>query len=345
MTGLYARWIDRWERRLASRDTNRVVRPFEWGTEWLAQIGYPCCPADANGSSAACVTRFVEEALCESDRFYSYEPVRDYRLRDGLLTFSSPTKSPYPENDAVHARWFPATRDRGRAMVVLPQWNSDAGGHLGLARLLNRFGVSALRMTMAYHAERMPPELQRADYHVSSNIGRTIHASRQSILDVRACLDWLEQQGYSRVGILGTSLGSCMACIATAHDPRVRVGIFNHVSMYFSDVVWTGLSTQHVRRGFGETVNQDDLRRFWSVISPAPYLERFRGRDLRSLLVWAPYDTSFLPVYSREVLKRFRELEVPHEILQLPCAHYTTGRFPFNWIDGLGMCRFAARWL
>jgi len=345
MTGLYARWIDRWERRLASRDTNRVVRPFEWGAEWLARIGYPSCPADANGSSAACVTRFVEEALRDSGRFYSYEPVRDYQLRDGLLTFTSPGGSPYPENDAVHARWFPAPRDGGRAMVVLPQWNSDAGGHLGLARLLNRFGVSALRMTMAYHAERMPAELRRADYHVSSNIGRTIHASRQSILDVRACLDWLEQQGYSRVGILGTSLGSCVACIATAHDPRVRVGIFNHVSMYFSDVVWTGLSTQHVRRGFGETVNQDELRNFWSVISPAPYLERFRGRDLRSLLVWAPYDTSFLPVYSRQVLKRFRELELPHKILQLPCAHYTTGRFPFNWIDGLGMCRFAARWL
>jgi hypothetical protein len=345
MTGLYARTIDRWERRLASRDTNRVVRPFEWGTDWLARIGYPHCPADANGCSAASIARFVEDALQDSDRFYSYNPILDYQLRDGLLTFTSPGGSPYPENDTVHARWFPVPRDRGRAIVVLPQWNSDAGGHIGLARLLNRFGISALRMTMAYHAERMPAELQRADYHVSSNIGRTIHASRQSILDVRACLDWLEQQGYSRVGILGTSLGSCMACIATAHDPRVRVGIFNHVSMYFSDVVWTGLSTQHVRRGFGETVNQEDLRHFWSIISPAPYLERFRGRDLRSLLVWAPYDTSFLPVYSRKVLKRFCELELPHETLQLPCAHYTTGRFPFNWIDGLGMCRFAARWL
>ena len=83
------------------------------------------------------------------------------------------------------------------------------------------FGVSALRMTMAYHAERMPADLQRADHHVSSNIGRTIHASRQSIIDVRACLDWLNQQGYERVGILGTSLGSCVAFIAAAHDARV----------------------------------------------------------------------------------------------------------------------------
>ncbi len=345
MTGFYARWIDRWERQLASRDTNRVVRPFEWGTDWLARIGFPACPAEANGNSASCVERFAVEAIRHSDRFYSYEPVRDYRLQDGLLTFTSPGASPYPENNVVHARWFPAKGDRGRALVVLPQWNSGVDGHIGLAKLLNQFGISALRMTMAYHAERMPPELQRADYHVSSNIGRTIHASRQSILDTRACLDWLQQQGYSRVGILGTSLGSCVACITAAHDARVRVGIFNHVSMYFSDVVWTGLSTQHVRRGFGETVNQDDLRRFWSVISPAPYLERFRGRELHSLLVWAPYDTSFLPVYSRQVLETFRKLELPHRVLKLPCAHYTTGRFPFNWMDGLGMCRFAARYL
>ena len=106
-------------------------------------------------------------------------------------------------------------------------------------------------MSMAYHDRRMPPELQRADYHVSSNVGRTIHAARQSIIDARACLDWLESRGFQRIAILGTSLGSCIACIAAAHDRRIRTGVFNHVSMYFSDVVWTGLATQHVRRGFG----------------------------------------------------------------------------------------------
>ena len=123
-------------------------------------------------------------------------------------------------------------------------------GHVGLAKLLNRFGVSALRMTMAYHAERKPAETQRADYHVSSNVGRTIHAGRQSAVDVRACVDWLASKGYSQVGVLGTSLGSCVAFIAAAHDTRIRMGIFNHVSMHFADVVWTGLSTQNVSKAF-----------------------------------------------------------------------------------------------
>jgi hypothetical protein len=345
MTGIYARWMDRWERKLATRDTNRIVRPFEWGAEWLNAIGHPAIPAEINGDAPRQLSDFVTQALADSDRFYAYEPVRDYRLHENQLNFTSPVRSGDRKNDQVHALWFPAERNRGRALVVLPQWNSGPDGHVGLAKMLNRFGISALRMTMAYHAERMPDELQRADYHVSSNIGRTIHASRQSAIDVRACLDWLNQQGYSRVGILGTSLGSCVALLAAAHDERVKTGIFNHVSMYFSDVVWTGLSTQHVRKGFGETVTQDDLRRYWAPISPASYLQRMQGRDMRSLLVWARHDSSFLPVYSKQVLKTFREMQLPHEVFTLPCGHYTTGQFPFNLMDGLAMCRFAARWM
>jgi len=345
MTGLYARWMDRWERRLATRDSNRVVRPFEWGTDWLHRIEFPSCPSDANGNSAACLDRFAGEALANSDRFYSYTSPGDFQFRDGRLTFTSPVRSGYSENDTVQALWFPAERDKGRALVLLPQWNSGPDGHIGLAKLLNRFGISALRMTMAYHAERKPAGLQRADYHVSSNIGRTIHANRQSVIDTRACLDWLSGRGYRRLGILGTSLGSCVAFVAAAHDSRVQVGIFNHVSLYFSDVVWTGLATRTVRQSFGSHVSQDELRRYWSMISPASFLTRMKGRDLKSLLVWARHDSSFLPVLSRQVLRNFRELQLPHEVFTLPCGHYTTGQFPFNLMDGLAMCRFAARTL
>jgi hypothetical protein len=337
--------MDRWERDLATRDTNRRVLPFDWGTDWLHSIGFPEIPAHTNGDSAEWMERFVSGALADSDRFFAYEPVRDYRLADGQLRFTSAVKSRYPENNTVRALWLPARKDRGRALIVLPQWNSGPDGHVGLGKLLNRFGISALRMTMAYHAERKPQETERADYHCSANVGRTIHAARQSVIDVRACIDWLEQQGYQRIGVLGTSLGSCVAFIAAAHDARLRIGIFNHVSMYFSDVVWTGLSTKYVRDSFAGNVSQDQLRRYWSLISPASYLDRMDGHRMRSLLVWASHDSTFLPVYSRQVLEHFREKRLPHEVFHLPCGHYTTGQFPFNLMDGLAMCRFAARHL
>ena len=73
----------------------------------------------------------------------------------------------------------------------------------------------------------MPPELQRADYAVSSNVARTVHATRQAVIDVRSAADWLEQQGYESIGLVGTSLGSCYAFLASTHDSRLKVNVFN----------------------------------------------------------------------------------------------------------------------
>jgi hypothetical protein len=253
--------------------------------------------------------------------------------------------TPYSENNRVSAQFFPARRDLGRAVVVLPQWNADETGHASLCRLLNRFGITALRMSMAYHGRRLPAGERRADFHVSSNVGRTLHACRQSVVDARCCLDWLEARGYGRLGILGTSLGSCVAFIAAAHDERVRAGVYNHVSTYFGDVVWEGLATRCVRQGLDGRITQDQLRDCWRAISPATYAGRMRGRRTASLLVWARYDTTFPPAYSKQFMRLMFETKGLVRTFCLPCAHYTTGEFPFNILDGLVMCRFLRRHL
>jgi dienelactone hydrolase len=89
---------------------------------------------------------------------------------------------------------------------VLPQWNADPNGHVGLCRLLAMNGMSALRLSLPYHDERMPPELDRADYIVSANVARTLQVCRQAVLDARRAVGWLRQEGFDRIGILGTSL-------------------------------------------------------------------------------------------------------------------------------------------
>jgi hypothetical protein len=313
-----------------------VVRGFEWGLEWL-DLG------ESSGDPSSAVRDYARRTMADSAGFYAYRVPDDYRLAGSHLTFTSPLPTPYPANNLVHGEFFPIPGRTDRVVLVLPQWNADAQGHVGLCKLLNKFGLAALRMSMPYHDRRMPPQLQRADYHVSSNIGRTIHACRQAVIDCRASLDWLEQQGYRRLGILGTSLGSCIAFITAAHDRRIRTGVFNHVSMNFGDVVWTGISTRHIRQGLEACLTQDQLREHWALISPASYVDRLVGRNLKSLLIWARYDTTFLPVFSRQVVEGFRSRGLPHWELCLPCAHYTTGRFPFNIVDGLAMCLFLKR--
>src|SRR5690606_34716167 len=104
-------------------------------------------------------------------------------------------------------------------------------------------------------------------------------------------------------GILGSSLGSCIALLAAAHEPRIRAAVFNHISMNFGDVVWDGVSCRHIQATIHQCLTQDQLNACWKAISPAAYLDRLQGRQLESLLVWATHDTTFRPRYSQRVIE------------------------------------------
>jgi len=367
MASLYQKWMYAWETRLTTRDTNRVVRPLEWGLDWAKR--WPMvngdCPASetAQEECESYLHGLNDRLVAQSDEFFSYETPKDFRLErrkielfptgsnaadkppDGegeFLRFTSPSPTPYPENDLVNARWFPAQGKR--AVIVLPHWNANGIAYNALGPVLNRFGVSMLRLSKPYHDIRRPRETERSDYAVSPNICRTIDAARQAVVDVRSCIDWLESQGKHSVGILGTSLGSCYAFIAAAHEPRLKVNVFNHASTYFADVVWTGQSTRHVREGLeGKGLTLDRLRQLWLSVSPMAYFDKFARHPRKCLLIYAKYDLTFLPEFSRQAEEEFRRHGTDLKTVVLPCGHYTTGETPFKFMDAYHMVRFLVK--
>ena len=334
---MLARVFHRWERKLAAAAEGRTVRPFEWGLEWVPDL------AHIDGDPLATLTDWAKHTVAHSDQFYAVATAADYSLEGDKLTFSSAVRTPHPENNIVVARYFPdaSAKGRRRAVLVLPQWNADADGHVGLCQLMNRFGLSALRLSLPYHDARMPPDLRRADYIVSPNLGRTIAVCRQAVLDARQAIAWLQQQGYESIGILGTSLGSCLSMLTAAHEPLIKAAALNHISPYFADVTWEGISTAHVRESLEDNISLEALREVWMPISPFPFLERVRDR--RTLLVYALYDLTFPLSLSRMLVTEFKMRNVPHETVVLPCGHYSTGLTPFKWMDGLALCRFLNR--
>lgn len=336
LTPVIARAFHQWERRLAAAAENRTVRPFEWGLDWIPEL----VPDGRDPSEQ--FLELAEDATRRSADFYEV-PEAACKLEGERLTFESAVVTPHPENNTVSARYFPddSPRGRRRAVLVLPQWNADADGHLALCRLMNRFGLSALRLSLPYHDSRMPPELRRADYIVSANIGRTLMVCRQAVMDARQAIHWLAQRGYESIGILGTSLGSCLSMLTAAHEPLVRAAALNHISPYFADVVWSGLSTAHVRESLEGNVDLATLRRLWLPISPYPFIDRMRAK--RSLLVYALYDLTFPIELSRALVHEFRARGVPHQTAVLPCGHYSSGVTPFKYLDGLMLCRFLNR--
>ena len=296
---LYAKWMYAWETALTTRDSNRVERPLEWGFDHLADFGGDEMAAQVERGEITGLQAMIalnERIVADPHAFFDYATPTDFRIemrhpelyptnvrpetleaerewqrmaevgelrKEPFLRFTSAVKTPYPENDAVNARWYPekqtidhrGVEDRERqkpkqAMIVMPQWNADAFSHNVLCEMFNKFGIAALRLSKPYHDVRRPAELERSDYAVSANVGRTTAACRQAVADVRSCVDWLQSQGYEHIGVLGTSLGSAYTFIAAAMDPRIQVCAFNHASTQFGDVVWTGQSTRHVKAAF-----------------------------------------------------------------------------------------------
>jgi pimeloyl-ACP methyl ester carboxylesterase len=169
------------------------------------------------------------------------------------------------------------------------------------------------------------------------------------VVDIRCCVDWLEEQGYEDFGVLGTSLGSCYAFLASAFDARLRVNAFNHASTSFGDVVWDGQSTRHIRQGLVEAgFTQERLRVLWSAVSPVSYYdqiasEEVAGLDKKILVVYANYDLTFPKQYSLQVVEAFRQKKLNFEPRILPCGHYTTGETPYQYIDGWYLSSFVYR--
>ncbi len=352
------RLMHRRERYYAMLNDNRVARPFGWGMEFIKE--------NVNGENPREFFReYAKKTVENSEEFFFSPEIADYklgsesrvhaasageksRLKTELqsLTWTSAIKTFSIENNTAYAQYFPHSENRKSAVVVLPHWNAKAGTYFDLCRFFNKVGLSALRLTLPYHEERMPPELTRADYLVAPNVGQTLQSLRQSVVDTRSAVAWLKNQGYEKVGIVGTSIGSCVGFFAFVHDLQIDAGVFNHVSGYVADVVWQGLSTYHVREGIGENVSLDELREYWMPISPMAYMDRLAQLPPRpQRYIYTLYDLTFPIDLSRQMMDALRKTGVKHDETVIPCGHYTLGEKPWVYLDGYKIISFLRKHL
>jgi dienelactone hydrolase len=138
------------------------------------------------------------------------------------LTFPSSVKSPYRENNTVHAEYF---RPKGKGpfpgVIVLDILGGDGEVSRSIARHLAQNGIAGLFVQMAYYGPRRPtggPGL------ITVNVEHTLSGIRQTVLDIRCATSWLESRpeiDARKLGILGTSLGSFISALTAAMEPRL----------------------------------------------------------------------------------------------------------------------------
>lgn len=362
MASWYARAVHRYEKMRWAQEPNRITPAFGWGLE---HIGGQADRTDAR----VFLDQYVENAVACSDDWFTAVPPEDYVLAENVLTFTSGVVSPWPENNRVYGQFFRAIRRdssassnqgassiamsqsalsvmgaRGPAVVVLAQWNSRWEEQQSICRWLRKLGITAIKVSLPYHDRRAVPGHPRADYLVGPNIGLTLQANRQAVIDVRHTLRWLEREGYGPLGIVGTSIGSCIGFVTMCHEPAVRAAAFLHVSRYFGDVVAHGLTTRNVWEPLGAAgISQQDARRYWLPISPLPYISKLRKAGKKFLMITARYDPTFLPEFTQALFDDLHGASVEFESLTLPCGHYSLGVSPFKQAAGYRFGKFLQR--
>jgi hypothetical protein len=115
----FERRIRQYEHRRWTTDDNRRVGVFDWGLEHIG--------GDPNAADpAGFVGEYSKWAIEHSREWYAVTPATDYSLdAEGVLTFSSSIESAWPENNKVHAQFFPAGAKGTSGILPEALWNGD----------------------------------------------------------------------------------------------------------------------------------------------------------------------------------------------------------------------------
>ena len=244
----------RWETALTTRDTNRIVRPLEWGFDWLADFARPrgLMPEPAIHQAPKmrepALLAINNAVLRDREAFYGYTRPTDFRLeerhpklfptnvrpetlrRDAQLAPSrprsrmprrtsslhSPDRTPYPENDLVNARWYPAPPEKQGASQSRPSSSCRSG--MPTPSATTRCAGSSIALASPHCASPSPITISAAlgagalRLRRQRQLGRTLSATAARLSSIFAAASTgLKNRVTSQFGVLGTSLGSCYA--------------------------------------------------------------------------------------------------------------------------------------
>jgi dienelactone hydrolase len=204
---------------------------------------------------------------------------RVFRVR-----FPSAVESPDPENNTVHGEYYlPEGKGPFPGVVVFDViGGNDQIVSRSLSAQLSARGIACLFIQMPYYGPRRPPDSDKR--MISADMNRSLENVRQTILDGRRAVAWLDARAEidkSRIGIMGTSLGSFMASLTAEMEPRIsRVALLlgggGLVDAYYDDPRGTALRKIWEAAGGTKQKLKDKL----APVDPLTCAEKLKDRKV-----------------------------------------------------------------
>lgn len=248
------------------------------------------------------------------------------------VRFPSPVETETKENNTVHAEYY---RPKGAGpfpgVIVLDITAGDQNLSRLFAAHLAGKGIAALFVQMAYYGPRRPAG---SDLRMlSPDVPHTLAAIRQTVLDVRRASAWLENRPEidpKQLGIMGTSLGSFVACLTAESEPRLRkVGILlgggGLVDAYYDDP--RGAPLRKLWEALGGT--KERMKEIIAPVDPITYAANLHDRKL---LILAAKRDDIVPPRAAEALW---EATGKQKIVWFNCTHYGAALYLLPALDHL----------
>lgn len=275
---------------------------------------------------------FVCQILENSDRFFIPQRHCDnFAVNEEMtLSFKSPVQTQNSVNNTVYAKYIPPAKPSKKAVIIIPHLGGKETDYEILGQIISKFSIATLLVLMPYQGRRTPHGAISGELMLSANIKNTLSAFRQAVSDVYWATDWLNLQGYTRLGICGVSFGGVIASIATAHDKRLKAACLCLSGAEPDKVIFSSLSTQRIKEAFIQHgISQEELRFYWKPINPLSYVDRMSHAKV--LMVNTPFDTNFPIETQKSLYDGFCKNNVESflRLIPFPCGHYGAGKYLF----------------
>ncbi|MGL6075416.1 MAG: alpha/beta hydrolase family protein [Fimbriiglobus sp.] len=232
--------------------------------------------------------KFAYQAKVRHDLAYSQVEVIQ-------VTFPSALPGAHEVNNTVHCEYFRPKNLKGRQPAVIVLDILDGAGVVsrGEAMWLALNDIPAICMTMPYYGPRRPDEKTHGRQRfLSLDVEGSKTNIRQCILDARRAVAWLAEQpevDASRLGVVGTSLGSFMGGILAASEPRLKSACLllggGGLVDAFSTHPAGGIVTEALKAA---GLTREGLQKIIATVDPLTYAEQLKTKRL--LLIGAKND-------------------------------------------------------
>ncbi len=182
--------------------------------------------------------------------------VKKYRIQ-----YESFVKTPYEEANSVVGYLFEPEKKRTDSALIFLHGMGDKN-LVPLSWYPQKFaenGITSFLMVLPFHFERTPKGMKSGKKVLLDDMPETIQDFKQSVIDVRTSLDYLEREGLSfgEFSLMGVSFGGMVGTIAMGVEERIKKGIFVITGGDFRYITWKSLATKILRKKYEMEANTD----------------------------------------------------------------------------------------